>query len=226
MRAGLVWLVVTIAVTAISYAVPGDWTATAVGGAFFVATYVLVLRGDGASIRAAGLSLGGLLEPEPLSSKRLVREALGALGWALVPFAIIVPLFVLGARAWFSPRAPFELARALPSTDELLGQLLVIALPEEAFFRGALQSELDRVLARRVRIAGLPLTVGNVVVSAGFAVGHLLTIPSPSRLAVFFPSLLFGALRTRTGGIGAGLVLHALCNLLSAAVLRGYALSH
>ena len=55
-----------------------------------------------------------------------------------------------------------------------------------------------------------------------FAVGHVLTIPHVSRLAVFFPALLFGWLRARTGGIGAGVLFHAMCNLFSAALARGY----
>jgi membrane protease YdiL (CAAX protease family) len=216
------WALVTIGVTALSYAAPEQWAATAVGAAFFGATYGLVLRGDSATIRAAGLSLGGLLEPEPLSRDRLVREGARAVGWSLGLIAIIAPLFWLGAKAWFSPNAPFSIARAMPTFDQVLGQLLVIALPEEAFFRGYLQSELERTLARRVVVFGLPVTLGNLVASGCFAFGHMLTIPNPSRLAVFFPSLLFGALRSKTGGIGGGVVLHALCNLLSAFVLRGF----
>ena len=35
-----------------------------------------------------------------------------------------------------------------------------------------------------------------------FALGHVATEVHPNRLAVFFPSLLFGYLRTRRGGIG------------------------
>ena len=40
-------------------------------------------------------------------------------------------------------------------------------------------------------------------------------IPNPQRLAVFFPALLFGWMRARTGSIAAGALYHALCNVLA-----------
>ena len=54
-----------------------------------------------------------------------------------------------------------------------------------------------------------------IVSSALFAVGHFFTEPHPERLAVFFPALVFGWLRARTGGIGAPALFHALCNVLA-----------
>jgi membrane protease YdiL (CAAX protease family) len=44
----------------------------------------------------------------------------------------------------------------------------------------------------------------------------------PARLAVFFPALLFGWLRARTGGIGASVCFHAICNVYSQLLGRGY----
>jgi membrane protease YdiL (CAAX protease family) len=61
--------------------------------------------------------------------------------------------------------------------------------------------------------------------SAIFAVGHLLTEPNPSRLAVFFPSLLFGWMRARTGGIGASVLFHAACNLFVSFLAHGFGLA-
>ena len=56
------------------------------------------------------------------------------------------------------------------------------------------------------------------------AIGHLLTEVNPNRLAVFFPALVFGWLRSRTRGIGAGVVFHALCNLYASYLARSYGL--
>ena len=53
---------------------------------------------------------------------------------------------------------------------------------------------------------------------------RVLTEPHPARLAVFFPSLLFGWLRARTGGIGTSVIFHAMCNLFVAVLARGYGL--
>ncbi|MBW7947561.1 MAG: CPBP family intramembrane metalloprotease, partial [Sphingomonadaceae bacterium] len=79
-----------------------------------------------------------------------------------------------------------------------------------------------RAVPRRLRVLGADLGPAVLVVSVIFALGHLATIRQPARLAVFFPSLLFGWLRCRTGGIGAGLVFHAMCNLFSEMLGNGF----
>ena len=48
--------------------------------------------------------------------------------------------------------------------------------------------------------------------AALFALGHL-AVFDVSRLAVFFPALLFGWLRERTGTVVGACLLHAGCNL-------------
>lgn len=219
----LATLVTTMVVTAASYLSPADYAATVVGGVFLAATYVLVLRRDAPAIRAFGLSLGGLLEPTPLEPRRLARDGARALVVALIAFAVIALPFALGFRAWTGAKSGFHWRAAVPELDDVLGQLLVIALPEEAFFRGYLQTRLDAFFPRTIRILGLPVGMSIVITSAIFAVGHFLTVPHPARLAVFFPSLLFGALRAREGGIGSSVLLHAMANLLSAGVGRGFA---
>jgi len=62
--------------------------------------------------------------------------------------------------------------------------------------------------------------------SALFALGHLATEPNPARLAVFFPALVFAWLRLKTGGIGAGVLFHVLCNVFASELGRGYGLWH
>lgn len=214
--------VATALVTAVSYAAPEQWAATAVGLCFLALTFALLGRQDAEGLRAHGLSLGGLLDPEPIDVRRVLREAGEALAWAVAAFAVIVPPFWIGFRVWFSPSHALEPLALVPSLDLVLGQLLVIALPEEAFFRGYLQTRLDRCFPNRWSVGGAEIGVSLVLTSAIFAVGHLLTLVNPTRLAVFFPSLLFGWLRARTGGIGAAVVFHALCNLLSASLARAY----
>lgn len=217
--------ITTAAVTAVSYAAPRDYAGTAVGLAFLAATWWLVLRRDEAEIRAHGLSLGGLLEPSPLSLRRLAGDAGRAAAWALLFCALAFPPFWYGYRVYWRAAAHFVLRLPTEPLDELAAQLLVVALPEEAFFRGYLQSALDRAWRPRWRVLGAALGPAWLVSAAIFAVGHVLTIRHPSRLAVFFPALVFGWLRARTGGIGAPLLFHAACNLFSATLARGYGLS-
>lgn len=96
----------------------------------------------------------------------------------------------------------------------ILVQLLLVALPEEVFYRGYLQTRLDKLVGRDVRVLGVSVNLHSLVLtSALFAIGHFVTIPSAHRLAVFFPSLLFGWMRRATGGIVAPVLYHAACNL-------------
>jgi membrane protease YdiL (CAAX protease family) len=53
---------------------------------------------------------------------------------------------------------------------------------------------------------------GFVATQALFAVGHLVTL-QPWRLATFFPGLLLGWVRARTGDVAAPVVVHVLSNL-------------
>ena len=96
-----------------------------------------------------------------------------------------------------------------------LSQLVVVAIPEELFFRGYLMERLEQVWPPTRRLLGAKVGWALIVSSALFALGHLVVIPNPQRLAVFFPALLFGWMRARTGSIAAGALYHALCNVLA-----------
>src|SRR5690606_34118321 len=148
----------------------------------------------------------------------------GALAVAAVAALVTFPPFFAGYVFWNAPEGPFVPAPLPGLETDVLGQLLGVALPEEAFFRGYLQTAFDRVLPPRRRVLGAPLGAGLVLSSALFAVGHLLTAPDPGRLAVFFPSLVFGFLRARTGGIGAAVLFHAACNLFASYLGQSYGL--
>jgi CAAX protease family protein len=217
---------VTLAVAAIAIGLPETWHATAVGFAFLAVTWALVWSKDDDHVRRAGLSLGGLVIPGRLHIASLLREATIAGAWGVGMAAIVAVPFFFGWRAWWlraMPRLTFSLAvKPIDAADEVLAQLLVIALPEEAFYRGYLQSRLDDVWPPRWRVLGARVGPGLFVGAAIFALGHVVTVHLPTRLAVFFPALLFGWLRARTGGIGASVCFHAVCNLYSQMLGRGY----
>lgn len=218
--------VTTAAVTALSYALPDRYAATGVGLGFLAATWFGALRGEDAQVPHHGLSLGGLMDREPLSASRLLRDGHRALAWAAGLAAIIFPLFLVGYTLWWKPSMTFHWVAPASWSDEVLGQLLVIALPEEAFYRGYLQTALDDAWGARRKVLGAKLGWGVLGCSVLFGLGHFLTEPRPERLAVFFPSLLFGWLRSRTGGIGAGVALHAMANIYAAILGRGFGLMH
>jgi membrane protease YdiL (CAAX protease family) len=213
-------LVVSALATAASWWTSDALVGTIVGAIFLGATWLLVLRSRESDARAWGLALGGALEVPPKPWSRTLLEALVALGWAALLAALIFPPFAVGFLRWYQA-ATLAWKPPLRPFDAALGQLVVVALPEEAFFRGYLQTALDRSLPGRVRVLGADLGWGILAASAIFAVGHFATVHNPARLAVFFPSLVFGWLRARTGGVGAGVAFHAACNLLSEGLARG-----
>lgn len=96
-----------------------------------------------------------------------------------------------------------------------LTQLLVVAVPEELFFRGYLQGRFDQRWTPRWRIFGTLVGPGWLWAAVFFAFGHVLVDFNPERFAVFVPGLVFGWMRARTGSIAAAAAFHALCNLLS-----------
>jgi membrane protease YdiL (CAAX protease family) len=96
-----------------------------------------------------------------------------------------------------------------------LSQILVVAVPEEVFFRGYLLARFEERWPSRHRFLGSSVGVPLLLTSVLFALGHFVVDLQPARLAVFFPALAFGWMRSRSGSIAPGAVFHALCNLLS-----------
>lgn len=223
----LVAVLTTLVATALSYGLPEAYAATGVGLWFLFVVFVLVLRrGDSATIQRMGLSLGGLFEPErPVELRRVLGAAVRALAIGTLVAVFVLPPFWVGYVYWYRPRVAFAAAPWPSLQSDVLGQLLGVAFPEEAFFRGYLQSALETAWPSNRRLLGARVGASIVVTSAIFAVGHLLTEPYPGRLAVFFPSLVFGFLRAREGGVGASIVFHALCNLFASYLGQSYGLT-
>jgi membrane protease YdiL (CAAX protease family) len=184
-----------------------------------------------------GVALGGLLEP-PTDERaagplglfdlgRAIRKALPSaameLGVALGIAAVVFPLYTLGFYWWNRPVGDFSLTLPPNFASFVLAQLVVVALPEEAFFRGYLQTALSDLRGNRLRVLGAELEPGAWLLQAIlFAAIHFIVEPNPARLAVFFPALLFGWTRAWRGGIGAALALHAMSNLYSEILARSW----
>ena len=157
------------------------------------------------------------------------------LRWGLGACAVVLPLFTLGF-LWFTAAvpslpaplrgviAPYLVARGpmmhgLPAgwdaRLDLLGRVAgnaAVALAEEFFYRGWLTGQLEAAWPPQARLLGVRFGRGALLANALFAAGHLLVL-APWRLATFFPGLLFGWLRARTGTIGAPAICHWLCNV-------------
>jgi hypothetical protein len=135
---------------------------------------------------------------------------------------VLFPPFVAAWEWWWSPPHPF-LPDRLPGDfwTMALAQFTVVAFPEEFLFRGFLQTRLERRFPSR-DLRGIPLGPAIPLTSLLFAICHFAVIPDPARLAVFFPSLVFGWLRHRTGSLLAPIVFHGACNVLGDVLYFGH----
>lgn len=143
----------------------------------------------------------------------------------LVAAAIVFPLFVLAAHGFEvivlgSPG--FHVAGYSRFFGMLATQLLIVALPEEFYFRGYFQSTTNQIFMKRWCILGVNLGWGWVITAAVFAVSHTIITYRWWHFAIFFPALLFGYLRERTGTITAPVLFHASSNFVMDWIARSY----
>ena len=85
--------------------------------------------------------------------------------------------------------------------------LLLVALPEEVFFRGYLYDAFEEAGREPV-----------VPVALLFAIGHFVIAPSPFRLLTFFPGLLLGWGRKKSGNVYVPTAVHFLYNLFPSVI--------
>jgi membrane protease YdiL (CAAX protease family) len=160
-----------------------------------------------------------LVETLRAAAPSALRELLVALG----VIAVVFPPFAVGFQLWHGPTRAFALQLPPDLASFTLAQIVVVALPEEAFFRGFVQTRLTDALPRTVRLLGAQVSPGALLAQAAlFGLVHFAVDLAPERLAVAFPALLFGWLRARRGGIGAAILVHAASNVYADILVRGW----
>jgi membrane protease YdiL (CAAX protease family) len=137
-----------------------------------------------------------------------VRFHLAVIAAVFVPYVIVHYLF-----AHWTAGLEFHFRVPPRFVTMTVDQVLLVALPEEFFFRGYLQVQFDRALGRPYRFLGARWGLGLPVAAALFAGCHVI-YGGPVRLIVFFPGLLYGWLRARTDTILVPAFYHAASNLL------------
>lgn len=179
-----------------------------------------IARNDVVALGAAALFLyvplimlkatGAKPEEFGITSRGLVKSIWTAVGLA----ALFVPAFLLLYGAYRTQWLGAPMRLALPRGWPLLlaYHLFCVALPEEVFYRGYVQSRLNGVLAGRIRLFSTSLGFGWCYAAFLFALGHFIMVQRLERWATFLPGLVFGWLRERTGGVAAPTLFHALCN--------------
>ncbi len=161
-----------------------------------------------------------------LSTRQLGKDV----RFFLATSAVVFPLFIAGflAFTWLWPQLPADWVRALTPytgaphfefrlpdrfTEWVIDDVFVVALPEEFFYRGYLQTRLRDAWPRGRLLFGARLGPAFWVTAILFALGHL-AIFQVWRLGVFFPALLFGWMRERSNSVVAPALFHAAANLL------------
>jgi len=165
---------------------------------------------------AAGV-LPTMLRRQPLGEigLRTTRAwlALRLFGWTVLA---VMPALFLGVFVWRRYGLPLPLQPG-PTHGRwalwVVYQLFYVAVAEETFFRGYVQSNVTRWLVQTAPHRQAACRVLGPVVSALlFALAHV-AIVGPAGAVVFFPGLLFGWLRARTGSLLAPILFHATANV-------------
>lgn len=196
----------------------------------FFALALRVARREPHGAERFGIDLGHVVDagdgPDEgivMALRKALPSGLREAGFAFGLAALVFPPFIVGFYFWHQPTHPFQLSAPGDLASFVLGQFLMVALSEEAFFRGFVQTRLHDAWKPDRMLFGASINVRVIVLqSALFALVHIATGLQVDRLATFFPGLVFGWMRAKRGGIGASLVFHALCNILADFLVRGW----
>ena len=90
---------------------------------------------------------------------------------------------------------------------------LFVGLPEEFFFRGYLQSELNYIFGKKFNFLFVKFGPGLVITAIIFTLSHIFVQMDWSKTSLIFLSLILGWLREKTGSILASAGFHTLANV-------------
>jgi uncharacterized protein len=240
LEAGVVFIGVTIAAVVFSQLknspALSEFSYLLTSGLFLVIALMAAER-DPRGISHYGLDFSGLLSPSESPPNgwfdslkdlvgALVKSAPVGVRESLIAIAmgtVIFPLFTVGFYFWHTPTRGFTFSLPNDLAWRFVSQMIVVGLPEEALFRGYLYTRLIDASTGEMRVLGVRIFPLALVTQAVlFALIHFAIDFQMTRLAVFFPALLFGWLRSWRRGLGATIVFHAFCNIYSDILVRAW----
>lgn len=153
--------------------------------------------------------------------ERNTKEVTKSFQFFLLTTLAIFPLFLLLNHFYqtliFSRQLTASIWSGLPPPEILLVQIFLVAFPEEFFFRGYLQTLVSRLWHRKLHLFGsqtFSVSPAVPLTSFLFAFSHSIIALQWWHFAIFFPSLVFGWLREKTGGLVAPILFHATSNIV------------
>lgn len=102
-------------------------------------------------------------------------------------------------------------------------EIVAVALPEEFFFRGFFLERMKIIYTRSYfNFFGVSIGPALLLTSLIFALSHSVITLAWWHIFIFFPAMLFGWLKEKTGTITAPLLFHAACNIFAQWVFVHY----
>ena len=145
---------------------------------------------------------------------RQMKDSLVVLGWTCV---VLFPLTLCGL--WVLKSYDFK-PPLLPMLSQeqdwvywLFYQFMYVALSEEVFFRGYVQSNIHRLTTPVMgKLPRLHQWTSIVISAACFTVAHIITQGQIISVFIFLPGLVLGWLFIRTRSLLAPILFHGLAN--------------
>ena len=127
---------------------------------------------------------------------------------ALLPAAVLIAP-VVWLVLYFILQPDIDALWPVHHPDVFLWSVVFFPVVEEIIFRGLVQEFIRDFFSEKY--LGL-LSIANLVTSLLFAGLHVILQPSAWAVLVFFPSLVFGLFKDRTGKLTIPIILHAFYN--------------
>jgi len=145
---------------------------------------------------------------------RQMKDSLVVLGWTCVA---LLPLTFCGLWALKSyelkPPLPPVLSQGQDWAYWLFYQFMYVALSEEVFFRGYVQSNILRLTTPMMgKLPRLHQWTSIVISAACFTVAHIIVQGQVISVLIFLPGLVLGWLFIRTRSLLAPILFHGLAN--------------
>lgn len=140
--------------------------------------------------------------------------------WTVVVYAVAFPInHVFQKIVWgFSYHIPQD----GQWVNIFFTHLVVVAFPEEFFFRGYMQENLNKIFVPQKKLFGVPFGFGVMLTCVIFTVSHSFLAYQWWQVFIFFPTLAFAWLKEKTGTVWASVFFHAISNLFSYWVFLSY----
>lgn len=144
------------------------------------------------------------------------REVGRGLAWGVGGSLVVYSAYLLAAHLWLTRVMGFHFSlRSTPAVILFAKQFMFAALPEEFFFRGFIDTLLQRIWPPRWNLLGARVGGHWLVTALLFALTHSLVHLQWWHIGIVIPGVWFGYLRARTGGLLAPTIAHVCANVIS-----------